>query len=104
MCNKEVKYYFICLICGKKICCTTSCNLSHNHVRNCCGKMGMFIYITDMRLYFINSENQKKVFFPLYVNESGVGPDLSNKGRNFKLSKENYETALKEFISLNVKI
>ena len=104
MCNNEVKYYFICLICGQKICATTSCDKSNVHVRNCCGKMGMFIYITDMRLYIINSENQKKNLFPLYVNESGVGPDLTNKGREFKLSKENYETALKEFISLDIKI
>ena len=37
-------------------------------------------------------------------NESGVGPDLTNKGREFKLSKENYETALKEFISLDIKM
>ena len=43
--------------------------------------MGMFIYITDMKLYFINSENQNKKLFPLYVNDSGVGPDLTNKDR-----------------------
>ena len=107
ICNNESKYYFICLICGQKICATISCNSVHLHVKNCCGKMGLFIYITDMKLHFvnsINSENNKKILFPLYVNESGVGPNLTNKGRDFKLSKENYETALKEFISLDVKI
>ena len=104
MCNNEVKYYFICIVCGQKICATNSCDKSSIHVRNCSGKMGMFIYIGDMKLYIINSENKKKILFPLYVNESGVGPDLTNKGREFKLSKENYETALKEFISLDIKM
>ena len=104
MCNNEVKYYFICVVCGQKICATNSCDKSSIHVRNCSGKIGMFIYIGDMKLYIINSENKKKILFPLYVNESGVGPDLTNKGREFKLSKENYETALKEFISLDIKM
>ena len=57
-----------------------------------------------MKLIFINSLNKKKILFPLYVNESGVGPDERNKGREFKLSKENYETALKEYISLDIKL
>ena len=104
ICNNETKYYLICLICGQKVCTTNNCNSAHSHVKNCCGKLGMFINITDMRLYFVNSDNRRKALFPLYINESGVGPDLTSKGRDFKLSKENYETALKEFISLDVKI
>ena len=104
ICNKESKYYFICLICGQKVCANISCDLSDVHVKNCCGKMGAFLYISDMKLYFINSEKKMKIFFPLYINESGVGPDRTCKGREFKLSKENYETALKNYISLDIKL
>ena len=57
-----------------------------------------------MKLYLINSNNLKKRLFPIYVNESGVGPDDTSKGRNYKLSKEKYDTALKEYISLDSKI
>jgi len=42
--------------------------------------------------------------YPLYVNESGVGPNILSKGRDYKLSKEKYETALKEYISLDIKL
>ena len=104
ICNRDEKFYFTCLICGQKVCATDSCNMSNIHVKNCCGKSGMFLYITNMKLIFINSLNKKKFLFPLYVNESGVGPDERNKGREFKLSKENYETALKEYISLDIKL
>ena len=104
LCNKEVKYYFICLICGKKICASNQCDKSQIHVNNCCGTLGMFIYINDMKLYLVNSKNKKKQLFPLYVNESGVGPNIISKGRDYKLSKEKYETALKEYISLDIKL
>ena len=104
MCKKEVKEYFICLICGQKLCTNIHCNKSFLHVKNCSGDLGLFIYIYDMKLYLINSKNNKKSLFPLYLNESGVGPDYINKGRNFKFSKEKYEAGLKEYISLDSKI
>jgi hypothetical protein len=104
MCKKEVKEYFICLICGQKVCTDIHCNKSFIHVKNCSGDLGPFIYIYDMKLYLINSKNIKKSLFPLYINESGVGPDHLNKARNFKFSKEKYEAGLKEYISLDSKI
>ena len=57
-----------------------------------------------MKLRLINLTQNSKILYPLYVNESGIGPDNTNKGREFKLSKENYESALKEYISLDTKI
>ena len=104
MCNKEAKFYFICLTCGKKVCTYNYCDKSFLHVKKCSGDLGIFIYINDMKLYLINSNNLKKRLFPIYVNESGVGPDDTSKGRNYKLSKEKYDTALKEYISLDSKI
>ena len=104
ICKKEVKEYFICLICGQKVCTDIHCNKSFIHVKNCSGDLGPFIYIYDMKLYLINSKNIKKSLFPLYINESGVGPDHLNKARNFKFSKEKYEAGLKEYISLDPKI
>ena len=104
MCNKEAKFYFICLTCGKKVCTYNYCDKSFFHVKKCSGDLGIFIYINDMKLYLINSNNLKKRLFPIYVNESGVGPDDTSKGRNYKLSKEKYDTALKEYISLDSKI
>ena len=104
MCKKDAKFYFICLICGQKTCTDNHCNKSFIHVKNCSGDLGLFINIIDMKLYLINSENHKKSLYPLYVNESGVGPDLTTKGREFKLSKEKYEAGLKEYITLDSKI
>ena len=104
MCNKETKFYFICLVCGEKVCCTNICDLRQIHVKNCSGKRGIFLYISDMKLYIINSEKSLKVLYPLYVNESGVGPDLLRKPRDFKLSKENYEASLKEYVSFDSKL
>ena len=104
ICKKETKYYYVCLICGKKVCATTICDLAQIHIKNCSGNLGLFVYITDMKLRLINLTQNSKILYPLYVNESGIGPDNTNKGREFKLSKENYESALKEYISLDTKI
>ena len=57
-----------------------------------------------MKLYLINSEKRIKLLYPLYVNESGVGPDSITKTRDFYLSKENYDAGLKEIVSFDSKL
>ncbi len=104
ICNKNNIYYFICLICGEKICSLNICSQYDEHVKSCGGERGVFVYINDMKLYHINYRKELKKSLPLFVNEFGDGPSETNKGREFILSKENYNKALKDFVSFDIKI
>ena len=104
ICNKNNIYYFICLICGEKICSLNICSQYDEHVKSCGGERGVFVYINDMKLYHINYRKELKKSLPLFVNEFGDGPSKTNKGREFFLSKENYNKALKDFVSFDIKI
>ena len=100
VCNDYSKYYYICLICGEKVCNTKICDKIVRHVDSCGGGSGIFIYISTTSLCLIKSKSAKRNnLFPLYVNESGVGPNEYEIGNEFKLSQEKYNNALKTYIS-----
>ena len=100
ICNNYTKYYYICLICGEKVCNTKICDKILKHVDSCGGGSGIFIYISTTSLCLVKSISTKRNnLYPLYVNESGVGPNEYEIGNEFNLSQEKYNNALKIYIS-----
>jgi hypothetical protein len=97
ICKKITKHYYICLICGSKIC------DSEDHITHL-GKCNIIycIYLNVKSFYLILcSENGKYPLYPLYVNEAGVGPTQREIGNEFNLSKEKYKLTLRNFICNN---
>ena len=102
ICKKETKFYYICLICGEKVCCTKICDNILNHSEKCGGGSGITIYIGNLKLSFIKNKSKNngiKETYPLYVNDSGVGPSGLHVGNEYYLSKEKYNLALKDYVS-----
>jgi len=100
ICNNYTKYYYICLICGEKVCNTKICDKVLKHVDICGGGSGIFIYISTTSLCLVKLISTKRNnLYPLYVNESGVGPNEYEIGNEFNLSQEKYNNALKTYIS-----
>ena len=102
ICKKETKIYYICLICGEKVCCTQICDNILNHSEKCGGGSGITIYIGNLKLSLIKNKSKNngiKETYPLYVNDSGVGPSGLQLGKEYYLSKEKYNLALKDYVS-----
>ena len=97
MCSKTSKYDYICLICGNKICHTKSCDKYYEHIRNCCGVLGIFIDMDNMKVRLLTSSRKIYNGFPLYVNENGVGPNGYEMGNEFNLSLEKLKLAIKNY-------
>ena len=99
MCKNNTKYYYICLICGEKICNTKICDRMVKHASECGGGSGAYIDIGNAKLTYIKPKKERKDFYSLYVNDSGVGPNDNHIGNEFYLSKEKYKLALKDYVS-----
>ena len=97
ICYNNSKYYYICLICGSKLCHTKNCSDYSKHIKECTGSYCIFIDMDNMQI-FLCSEHKEKNIYPLYVNEAGVGPNEREIGNEFNLSHENLQTTLKKFI------
>ena len=97
MCYKYTKHHFICLICGKKMCHSRTCNDYIEHLKDCTGDYCIYINMEDMQS-FLCSDEKNKILYPLYVNEAGVGPSEHEIGNEYNLSEENLQMALKNFI------
>ena len=98
ICSKKSIYYFVCLICGNKICHTYSCNNSYKHIKKCCRNTSIFIDMDNMKACVKDSYINSKYLFPLYVNENGEGPTGSEIGKEFKLSQEKIKLAIKHYV------
>ena len=94
VCNITSKYFYVCLICGKRVCKKTHIV---EHVKKCGGSNCIFIDMDNMRLYFYTINDFSKKLFPLYVNDSGNGPDGYEIGNEFNLSKEKLNLAIKNY-------
>ena len=58
------------------------------------------MYLSTTSLCLVKSKSTKRNnLYPLYVNESGVGPNEYEIGNEFNLSQEKYNNALKTYIS-----
>ena len=98
-CLNYSKYYYICLICGEKVCNTNSCNKISRHIEECGGGSGIFIYISNAKITLVKLNKNKNELYPLYVNDSGVGPSGYQMENDYYLSQEKYNLALKNYIS-----
>ena len=99
ICSKRYKYYYICLICGKKICHTNKCNKCELHVKSCNGDDSILINMDDMRICYTIDLVFIQLIFPLYLNKDGIGPNNEELKNEFYLSNENLKIALKKFVS-----
>ena len=97
ICSKTTKYDYICLVCGNKICHTKTCNKHYEHTRKCGGNSSIFIDMDNMKSIVFNLYSSSQHFFPLYVNENGVGPNGYEIGNEFKLSEEKIKLAIKNY-------
>ena len=97
MCYKNSKFYYICLICGSKLCHSKYCRDYIDHLENCTGEYCIYLDMDDMQIFLCSQETEKNLY-PLYVNEDGVGPSEREIGNEFNLSKENLNLTLKKFI------
>ena len=110
-CGNTAKYFYICLICGKKICKTKKCNYAETHIEECTEGIGVLINIYNMKLTIKKNDNDDddddedndtKELYPLYVDESGVGPTSYEIGNEYNLSKEKIKLALRDYISNDI--
>ena len=101
ICQRIPKNSFLCLICGQKIC--QNDIIYHN--RNCSNNIGLFIYTNNMNIYLFNGKFALRKLYPIYVNKAGNGPEIraistefKSISNEFKLSKENLKTALRDYV------
>ena len=94
-CSEITRHFYICLICGNKIC--KNNNEYSEHIKNCSRKYCIFLDMANMEIS-IFSKSKFKTLYPLYVNDAGVGPSSSEIGNEFKLSKEKLSLTLRTFI------
>ena len=99
MCSKTSKYYYICLICGNKVCHTTGCNNFIKHAQSCFGGNSLFLDMDNMKICVTFKMRFMKNIFPLYLNEDGIGPNGYEIEDKFKLSTENLNSTIKDFVS-----
>jgi hypothetical protein len=102
ICHKTAKQFYICLICGEKICKKESCKFAvQRHSKKCSGRNGIFIYMYDMSLTYYNN-TEKMELYPLYVDETGIGPNTSEVENVYYLSKERFKATLRDYITYDL--
>ena len=98
MCNEVSRYFYICLICGNKICHTKTCNKFLQHTKECVGsEYCIFIDITDMKISIPKNYMMKTLSY-LYINNEGIGPKKNSVGREFNLSEQKVGNLFRNFI------
>ena len=97
ICSKISRFFYICLICGKKICHTSKCNNYYYHTLNCGGKYCIFINFKNEKALIAGQIT--KEYSSLYINKQGVGPSSKKISNEFKLDKEKVEQYFRNFIS-----
>lgn len=100
ICHKTPKYFYICLICGNKICDSNFSDEFYDHVEECTGEYCIYLKIYGLETALCY-KHKKKNLYPLFVNEAGVGPMEKEIGNEFNLSKEKLKITLRNFICHN---
>ena len=96
ICSEISRFFYICLICGNKICHTSKCNKYYYHTLNCGGKYCIFINFDNEKVLIV--DQRKKEYSSLYINKQGVGPSSRKISNEFKLDKEKAEQYYRNFI------
>ena len=97
-CSKKSRFYYICLICGDKICKTKSCNQHFNHALTCGGRYCILIDMNNTKISISESNSNIKEFSSLYINKEGLGPKSKKIGKEFNLSKAKEKIFFRDFI------
>ena len=97
ICSQTTKYYYICLICGNKVCHTKTCDKYNEHIKDCSGYMSIFLDMDDMKISIFTSTGKSHFSFPLYVNKNGVGPSGYEMSKEYNLSIEKLKLAIKNY-------
>ena len=97
ICHKITKNSYICLICGDKVC-GNKINEILNHTKMCTEQFCLYIDMENMNIMLFSYYNIIKQLFPIYVNKAGVGPRGNEIGREFNLSHEKLNQAIKIFV------
>jgi len=114
-CNKLNSKYYICLICGEKICNLKTCQSEINsknkkeyslitHSKNCSGGNSIFLKNTNSEIIYILKRTiiLSKIF--IYLNSFGEYLNKSNLTSEYVLNKAALEKSLQNYINLSFRI
>ena len=96
ICSEVSKYFYICLICGNKICHTKECNNYYLHSIKCGGKYCIFIDMEDGKISIY--QGNLKEFSSIYINKEGVGPHSRRINNEFNLNREKEQLFFRNFV------
>ena len=97
-CLEISRSYYICLICGNKICNTNNCNKISDHSMLCGGKYCIMINMDDTNVSITENIGNIKELSSLYINNEGIGPQERKIGNEFNLCKKKEELFFRNFI------
>jgi hypothetical protein len=114
-CHKLNSKYYICLICGEKICNLKTCQREINfknkkeysliiHSKNCSGGNSLFLKNTNSEIIYIL---KRTIIFSkkfIYLNSFGEYLNKSNLTSEYILNKAALEKSLQNYINLSFRI
>ena len=108
-CNKKHLDYYVCLICGKKMCSHINCVIKLGekklyslvcHSKKCAGGNSIFISSKNTEIiYFYKRRFYISGIF-VYLNSFGESPEGYNLNGNYLLNKKELENSIKKYIEL----
>ena len=69
------------------------------HIDNCTGNYSIFVDMSTMNLFYIDTKEKIMKLFPIYVDQNGTGPKKSEISEEFNLSNEKLKLTIKNYIS-----
>ena len=103
-CDNKEKNSYICLICGKKICCSGKCNMQKKHINECGGNKGIFLNLSNLEIILSDNSNEKdKKYYTLFSDNYDLGPSEDRISNQYFLKKESLEESYNDFISIDWK-
>ena len=98
ICKSISKSWLLCLVCGKKVC--DSRQEAFRHTDNCMGGYCVYIDMSNMILFYVDTKEMVLGLYPLYLDKNGIGPKKSKISNEYNLSNERLKFTLENFISL----
>ena len=108
-CHKKELDYYVCLICGKKMCSHINCVITLKekkfyslvfHSKKCKGGNSIFILSKNNEIiYFYKRRFYNSGIF-VYLNSFGESPEGYNLNGNYLLNKKELENSIKKYIEL----
>ena len=108
-CHKKDLEYFVCLICGNKMCSHISCVIPLNekkiysliyHSKKCTGGNCIFISGKNTEIVYLYKRRFYNSSIFIYLNSFGEPVNGYNLNGNYILNKKELEKSIKKFIEL----